>query len=336
MKIIRKIAAASAILALTAGAALAAEPATLKLSTAAPENTVWGMQVNRLAEAIAEESEGRLKVEPFFNSQLGNENDTLAQLARGRIDMGVFTVNAAALQAPGVGLFQLFSYYDSNAQRACVQQEHLSDEMRAQLADKGVYFGGWAEVGNVYIMSNREIHGIEDLQGLKAGISVNKYTTEFWKALGANPVPVNPAEVASGLSTGLIDLYATVYSFYIPTGMNKIAPVVSEFNIASQPGMFAVSQRVMDRLAPEDQAAIKRAFARFPADMIMNEILAFEDQIRKLHKNMGGAIYQPSDEAIAAFRDRLPAYWDAMFGDFGEEGLRIKQMIDDGKAACGS
>ncbi|WP_204114501.1 TRAP transporter substrate-binding protein [Shimia biformata] len=308
----------------------------LKLATAAPEQTPWGVQVNRLAELIAKESDGRLKVEPYFNSQLGTENDTLAQLARGRIEMGLFTVNAASQQAPEVGLMQLYGYFDNNDQRACVQDNHLTDEIRARLSSKGVYFGAWAEVGNGYIMSEKALTSPDDLKGLKIGISVNKVNTEHWRAFGANPVPLSPGEVASAASTGLIDIYPTVYTFYIPSGLSKIYPVVNEYNYANGPGMWAVSQRVMDRLSDEDQEAIKRAFAdpAFSSKAIMDEIFAFEDKMRALHESQGGKVVTMTDEQVAAFRSKLPPFWEAMVAEFGEDGPAIMKLMEDGKAAC--
>lgn len=201
--------AAASLIAVAAIAPASAET-ILKLATAAPEPTPWGAQVNRLAEAIAVESDGRLRVEPYFNSQLGTENDTLAQLARGRVEMGLFTVSAAGQQAPEVGLMQLYGHFDDNDQRACVQDNYLTDEIRSRLSAKGVYFGTWAEVGNGYLMSDKEITSAEELKGLKVGISVNKINTEHWKVFGANPVPLSPGEVASAASTGLIDMYPTV------------------------------------------------------------------------------------------------------------------------------
>lgn len=327
--------AAAGLVALASTTAVKAET-VLKLATAAPEKTPWGAQVTRLAEAIATESEGRLKVEPYFNSQLGSENDTLAQLARGRIEMGLFTVSAAGQQAPEVGLMQLYGYFDDNDQRACVQDNHLTDEIRARLAPKGVYFGSWAEVGNGYLWSDREITSVEELKGLKVGISVNKINTEHWKVFGANPVPISPGEVASAASTGLIDMYPTVYTFAIPSGLSKIYPVVNEYNYANGPGMFAVSQRVMDKLSDEDQAAIKRAFANpaFSSKAIMDEIFAFEDKMRALHESQGGKIVRLSDEQIADIRGKLPPWWEAMAAEYGEDGKAIFELMENAKAAC--
>ncbi|MCE8556561.1 TRAP transporter substrate-binding protein [Ruegeria pomeroyi] len=334
MTFIKTIAAAGLMVVTSISAAQA--ETVLKLATAAPEQTPWGVQVNRLVAAIAEESEGRLKIEPYFNSQLGSENDTLAQLARGRVEMGLFTISAAGQQAPAVGLMQLYGYFDDNDQRACVQDKYLTDEIRTRLGEKGVYFGAWAEVGNGWLWSNREITSLEDLKGLKVGISVNKINTEHWKVFGANPMGINAGEHVSAASTGLIDMYPTTYTYAIPSGLSKIFTVVSEYNYANGPGMWAVSQRVMDGLSAEDQDAIKRAFARpeFTSKAIMDEIFDFEGKMRALHESQGGKVVTLSDENIAEIRAKLPDWWQAMAADYGDDGAKIIKLMEDGKAAC--
>lgn len=334
MKFIKTVAAAGA-LAVSLMSAAHAET-VLKLATAAPEKTPWGAQINRLADAIAKESDGRLKVEPYFNSQLGTENDTMAQLARGRIEMGVFTVSAGAQQAPEVGLMQLYGFYDSNEQRACVQDNHLTDEIRKRLGAKGVYFGAWAEVGNGFLMSDREIHSADDLKGLKVGISVNKINTAYWQTLGANPVPLSPGEAASAASTGLIDVYPTVYTFYIPSGFNKVYPIVNEYNYANGPAMFTMSQRVFDRLDTQDQEAVKRAFAQFTSAGVMKEIFAFENVLRDMHKKSGGKVITLDAQQIETFREKLPPFWAEMAAEYGADGAAILKLMENGKAACGS
>lgn len=326
---------AAGLIALSGATASQAET-VLKFATVVPEKTIWGEQVHRLAAAIAEESEGRLKVEPYFNSQLGTENDTLAQLARGRIEMGVFTLSAGAQQAPEVGLMQLYGLYDSNDQRACVQDKHLSDELRARLSGKGVYFGAWGEVGNGYLMSDREINSVEDLKGLKIGISVNRINTEYWKTLGANPIATSPGEAASAASTGLIDVYPTVYTFYLPSGLNKVYPIVNEYNYANGPGMWVMSQRVFERLSSDDQDAVKRAFAKFTTAEQMTEVFAFENALRQMHIKSGGKVVTISDDKVAEFRAALPPFWDAMAADYGDDGAAIMKLIQDAKAACGN
>ncbi len=306
----------------------------LKLAIAAPEKTPWGDQIKRLAEAVAEESGGRLRVEPYYNSQLGTENDTIAQVARGRLEMGVFTLNAGAQQAPELSLMKLPGYFETFDQRICVQDKYLTEEARSRLSGKGIYFGAWAEVGTGVTTAKQEIRTVEDLSGLKIGISSNKINTEVWKVMGANPVPVSPGEAASAGSTGLIDVYPTVFSFYIPSGLNKVLPIVSDYNYDNVPGMFAMSQRTFDRLSAEDQEAIKRAYARLDPYQVAKEIAGFEEVMRGMHIKSGGTYLELTAEEKATFRDRLPAFWDEMFADAGEDGAAIKALLEEGMANC--
>ena len=72
-----------------AGGALAqSAPVELRYATSAPPKTVWEMQVQRFQKQVEDASKGTLKINAFLNSQLGSEQDTIAQVARGRIDSG--------------------------------------------------------------------------------------------------------------------------------------------------------------------------------------------------------------------------------------------------------
>ena len=88
------------------GAALA-QPKPIELrytSGAPPKGNPWVMQIERFAKDVDEESKGEIKIAPFFASQLGSEQDTVQQVARGRIDMGGFSAGSAALVVPEIAL----------------------------------------------------------------------------------------------------------------------------------------------------------------------------------------------------------------------------------------
>ncbi len=76
----------------TSAAVLAqkAPSVTLRYTTGAPQKTPWVTQLERFAKDVDEESKGDIKIDAFIAAQLGNEQDTIQQIARGRIDMGGF------------------------------------------------------------------------------------------------------------------------------------------------------------------------------------------------------------------------------------------------------
>ena len=71
-----------------------------KFASSAPPTSPWAKQVERTVAEVAAETHNAVKITPFFGSQLGAENDAIAQISRGRIEMGSFTANSVALQVP--------------------------------------------------------------------------------------------------------------------------------------------------------------------------------------------------------------------------------------------
>ena len=118
-------------------------------SGAPPAGNPWVMQINRLAKDVDEESRGELKIVPFFGSQLGSEQDTVQQVARGRIDMGGYSSGSAALIVPEVALLIMPFYFKNTAELDCVLDNHVAKPLADLFAKKGVQFLGFAEVGTI-------------------------------------------------------------------------------------------------------------------------------------------------------------------------------------------
>lgn len=327
---------ASALALASAGAALAAPEVTLKLSTAAPENSPWASQVSRLAEDVKAESDGRVELEIFYSSQLGAENEVIAKVARGRVDMGLFTMSSLTLQAPELGVLDMPLFFETPEQRSCVLDEHMVAPASEALAEKGIHFGGWFEVGNGFVMANEELPSPEAFAGKKIGITMNEKNDRLFALFGGSGVATSVPEAASNASTGLIDGYATVYSFYVPSGLNEILPVVTEFRYSDGPAVVAVSQRIWDGLSDENKDALNRAFAKVPATQIRDEIFAFEDKLREAHLASGGTIRTLSDEETAAFRDILPPLWEQLGTGQGDAAKAMYDAMLAAREACGA
>ena len=123
--------ALTAVIGLTVagGNALAQDkkPVELRYSSGAPpQGNPWVMQINRFAKDVEEESKGEIKIQPFLASALGSEQDTVAQVARGRIDMGGYSGGSAALIVPEIGLLLMPAYFSGPEQFDCVLDNHMT------------------------------------------------------------------------------------------------------------------------------------------------------------------------------------------------------------------
>ncbi|MEK9721620.1 MAG: TRAP transporter substrate-binding protein DctP, partial [Quisquiliibacterium sp.] len=179
-----------------------AEPLKLRYASSAPPKTVWAMQTERLAKDVNELSKGTVQIDAFINSQLGSEQDTIAQIARGRIDMGGYSITAGALIVPELALLNLPFLFDNKAQQDCAFDQHLYKPIEAMFAKKGLQFMGYAHVGETNIIGTKPYTTPDLLKGVKARAQPTKLGPYLWTAFGANPNPLPVTEWAAAHQSG--------------------------------------------------------------------------------------------------------------------------------------
>lgn len=93
-----------------------------------------------------------------------------------------------------------------------------------------------------------------DAKGIKVNVVANKMTADFCLAMGANAIPTNVAEVASSSQTALIDTYPTPFAFYVPSGLNKVLPVMTKMPQWESAGVSLMNKGVYGKMPAELRA----------------------------------------------------------------------------------
>ncbi|WP_083855974.1 TRAP transporter substrate-binding protein DctP [Reyranella massiliensis] len=328
-------ATAALALALTGAATAQDKKATeLRYTTGAPEKTPWVTpQLRRFEQDVAEESGGKLKISSFVNAQLGNEQDTVQQVARGRIDMGGFSNGAVALIVPELSLLGLPFYFKNIAEQDCTV-DAMTKTVSDLLAKKGVKFLGWTEVGTADIVGKKPYLVPADVKGLKAASASNKVSAAMWSTLGANPTPIGITEIASAFQTGLTDINSTVVTFYLPSGLAKVAPVLSRVELSDAPGIILMNKAAYDKLPAAERAALDKALARRSATQLRQEIRGFEATLRDMHVKAGGTIATPTPEQREEWRKVLQPVWPKMVQEVGGEAQNFYKQMEAARASC--
>ena len=309
-------------------------PIELKFASTAPPTSPWAKQIDRTAAFVLAESKGALKITPFYNSQLGSENDAIAQISRGRIEMGSFTASAVALQVPELALIQLPLYFSNSAQRDCVLDNHAQKPIADALAKKGLRLLRWGEVGAVHLPGKKAYVTPADVRGIKVGVVTNKLNNEFWKSMGANPIATNISEVSSSMQTGLIDTWPTPFAFYLPSGLSKIATTMVKFPLWDAAGITIINQGVYDKLPAEAKIALDKEPEKYPASLLRAEIRAIDTALTGAHKAAGGTVVETTPEQRAEWQKALKGFWVSMAKDLGPEGEKFFAMLEAGKKSC--
>ncbi len=309
-------------------------PLEFKFASSAPPTSPWAKQIDRTAAQVAEETKGAVKITPFYGSQLGSENDAIAQISRGRLDMGSFTANSVALQVPEIALLQLPFFFESQAQRDCVLDNHVQKHTVEALAKKNLVFINWGEVGSVHLPGKKAYATPADVKGIKVGVVANKMTADFWRAMGANPIPTNVAEASSSSQTGLIDTYPTPFAFYVPSGLNKILPTMTKLPLWESAGVTLMNKGIYDKMPAELRASFDAGLRKTPVSTLRAEIRGVDTALTAAHKQAGGMVVEATPEQRAEWTKGLAPVWMDIAKDIGPEGEKYLALMDAGKKAC--
>ena len=336
---IRSLCVATALsgLAITSGAPLAQEkkPVELRYSSGAPPaGNPWVTQINRFAKDVEEESRNGLKIQPFFASQLGSEQDTVQQVARGRIDIGGYSTGSSALLVPEVGLLIMPFYFMTNAELDCVLDNHLTRTVTDLFAKRGVQFLGWTEVGTIHLVGKKPFLSPKDLQGVKAASYANKTQALFFTSLGANPNPLGLPELIPAFQTGLAEVTLLPITYALPSGVTKVAPVISRVAAYDAPGLTLMNKGIYDKLSKDHQAALLRAVERNPAAKMRAEVRGFEAVLVGMHEKAGGQAPTIDGAQRDAWRRAMEPVYPQIVKETGGASESFFAAMEAGRKAC--
>jgi len=162
--------------------------------------------LEKFASLVEEGSDQRIKVTIFPSAQIAADTGMVEAVLAESIEMAVeppsfFAKWDGAFETP-----ELPFIYPNRDVAFKVLNSEAGDALMDHLTDMGLVGLGWMEMGQRQLTNNvRPIVKPEDLEGIK--LRTMKVPTHIiaFRALGANPTPLNFGEVYAGLQLNVID-----------------------------------------------------------------------------------------------------------------------------------
>ncbi len=233
---------------------------TLRSSDTHPDGYPTVEGVKAMAAEVKEKSGGRICIEVFPSSQLGEEKDTIEQTQFGVIDMVRASFGSFNDIVPVTQLLSLPYLFRSEDHLHQVMDGPIGDEIGKNFEDKDLvalaYYDGGARS---FYNSQKPIQSIDDLKGMKFRVMQNDVFVDMMSALGANATPMPYGEVYSAIQTGVIDGAENNYPSYDSSGHAEVAKYYTLDQHLMVPELVAMSKASWDKLSPEDQAILREA-----------------------------------------------------------------------------
>lgn len=239
---------------------------TLRFGTPFVTNSNLHKAMEKFAEVVARESAGKIKVQVYADSQIGDIQQLIAGMQLGTVDMAYLGVGNSG-QLKGCGSLNV-SYlpYLFKSKRAA--EDGLNGpifrdlyEQCAQSAGVRIFAVGGDRSPRAIVTTKGPILKPEDLNGLRMRIPPIPIFRETFEAVGVKVVPLGLNEVYMALSRGQVDGQDNGFDLTLSFRFHEVSKFWSATDHCYDVGAFYVSERKWKTFTPEQKALFKRAAA---------------------------------------------------------------------------
>ena len=232
-----------------------------KYSVVFPATGTQADGANKLGEFIKEESDGRIEMEFYPSSQLGDTIAAMEGMIQGTIEMSEFSATDFSNYDSMWSVCSLPYLWDSGEQAI----EVLTDpEVTAFMEEKvetcGMKIIAWQNLGSRSILNTKHaVNEPADLNGLKVRCMQDSILAGTINAMGASATPLAWGECYTALQQGTIDGVENSEPVLLANGMQEVAKYLSLTEQFIIPDPVVVSKVWFDGLSEEDQQAMLKA-----------------------------------------------------------------------------
>lgn len=279
--------------------------------------------MNEFAKMVDKRSDGELDVKVFPASQLYNDQDALAALGTGAVQM-VWPVSVRIETIdPRLGAINLpFTLTDPLMNNQCYAKG-LTQLMSSYVEPRKLKILGLLRAADLFfVMSKRDVKNMDDFKGTKIRVIGGRVFLDTIRALDASPVSMPASEMSTALGQGAIDgIFTSAGGWAEMIGQTgKHAFYVPDFSLTTY--AVVVDKTWFDELSKAEQDAVTSSMDEIVARQWKEVVVEDQKLIDKMVA--GGATFTQTTpeqtqayQAIAAkskksFSDQYPDVLPAM------------------------
>ncbi|MBM4761876.1 TRAP transporter substrate-binding protein [Bacillus sp. B15-48] len=258
---------------------------TFKASHVVQETHIWHKTAEKFGEELEKLSDGRMKLDIYSASQLGQEQDMVQQLETGSLDFGFLTNAYMSTRQDSLNSWFMPFAFSNLEEAAQMRESEPAKEMLKELESQGLIGLDFIFAGNRHIlMKDGHIQSPGDLKGKKVRIIGSPSVQMFWEGTGAGPTAMPLPEVYTSLQTGVIDGMDIDLDALVTEKYYENAEYLTLTNHATFPSVIVMGKPSYDKLSAEDQEIVKAALNNAVAWGVKEAIEREDSNLEELEK----------------------------------------------------
>jgi tripartite ATP-independent transporter DctP family solute receptor len=300
------LAAAVALSVVTGADGVSAQTFTLKFGHAAPATDIADDHVAALflKSFLESRSNGRIKVQIFPASQLGDFRAMVEQVQLGTLEMAHTSVGGVGQFVPEIQVLELpYVIPDDLVAEKVARSQFMSDMRDAVLKKTGnVRLGSVTNTGRFrsFFTTKKPIITAVDLKGVKMRTVDSPLEMEFVRFLGGNPTPVVWGELYTSLKTNVVEGTKNAATDIVANKMDDVLKFVVLDEHSYLWGFNWISDKWLKSLPKDLQDLVADGVLQM-ADVQFQFNKQYESKSLDEFVKKGGKIHVPSAEQKKSF-----------------------------------
>ncbi|MGP9666448.1 TRAP transporter substrate-binding protein, partial [Halomonas sp. AOP22-C1-8] len=279
------------------------------------------------AEAVTEQTEGRVSPRVYNNAVLGDQSDAIEQTRNGALDFANFNMGPMGPIVKETNVFSLPFLFTDVDHMHTVMDGEIGQRFADALEEKGLVVLSWFDSGARSIYNTKHpINTPEDVQGLKVRVMNNDLYVEMMEALGGNATPMAYGEVYQSLTTGVLDGAENNYPSFESSNHYEAAEYYSLTEHLIIPECLCVAKASWEKLSEEDKAIVREEAMN--ASAMQRELwVESSEESRQIILDYGVEVNEVEDKA--AFQTLM----EPMYENFIANNPGTGELIEEIRAA---
>ena len=283
------------------------------------------------AAALIEFGGGALEPNLMIYGEAGSEEQALAAVRRGRIELASSSFLAVSSLIPEIEVTMAPFLFDSIEEYDFVLDRYLLDEFQALVAEKDLTVLRWIEMGAQNLYGKKPILAPEDVKGYRMRASSDTATRVIWEVLEADIIFLESSNLIPSLQTGLLDGGAAVPLVYGGTGITEYARHYTLSNHFYLGGWLVANRRWLDGLPDNLRRIVVDSFASNAE--IRSTFRALSKDVVEDSARAGTTVHRLTDAQRSAWREATAPAHKRLIEEMGGRSQQIYDVIQEGKRA---
>lgn len=282
-----------------------------------------GQGLSKVVACAAQKTGGKMKITPYFDSQLGGDGPALQQLRSGTLEMVVGATASTTAILPAAGIFDLPFLIASEKEADALLDGKAGELLASKMPAVGLVALGYWEYGyRQTTNSKRPITKVEDLTGVKMRVMPNPVMVDAFKNMGSVALSMPITELYTAMETKAVDGQENPFSTIELNKFYEVQKYLSLTKHMYNPVIVYYSKQLFDKLTPQEQGVLKSC------------VTETRDEQRKINraqniasltrlKERGMQINEVSPAELQRMRDKMQPLYDKAAQTVGADMMDV-------------